>query len=138
MTQAVQKTKELRCVSLNPSQIAQVFPLIRETVPEFGLAEWRRHAAKLIAKEDGTRRGILTVRNDAGYFYGLAVYHVVPTEAGAMLVADHFIAFDVPGRTEVSDVLLAGLDALARRLVCVAVETSLARPRGRTLPRRRP
>jgi hypothetical protein len=135
MTEETDEFKELRCIPLESSQLGQVFPLAREVLPDLDLAGWRRYASALIAKDDDAQRGILAVRNNAGYFCGLAIYHLVPANAGALLVADHFVVFDLLGRTEVSDVLLTGLDALARHLGCAAVETSLATPRDRLVKR---
>jgi len=126
MTEETDEFKELRCIPLESSQIGQVFPLAREVLPDLELAGWRRYASTLVAKEDGAQRGILAVRNNAGYFCGLAIYHLVPADAGALLVADHFIVFDLLGRTEVSDVLLTRLDALHRAIAWSSGSAPLA------------
>jgi hypothetical protein len=135
MSEATRTPAELSCTPLEASQIEQVFPLVRDAMPELDLPEWRRRAAELVAAENRGRCGLIGVRGDAGYFCGLAIFHIEPGRNGTTLIADHFIAYDVLDRTQVSGVLLAGLDALARQLGCIAVETSLTKPRDRLVER---
>jgi hypothetical protein len=135
MSELPRTLAELSCAPLEASQIEQVFPLVRDAIPELDLAEWRRRATELITAENRGRCGVVGVRGSAGYFCGLAIFHIEPRRNGTTLVADHFIAYDVLDRTQVSGVLLAGLDALAQRLGCIAVETSLTKPRDRLVER---
>jgi hypothetical protein len=120
---------------LAASQIEQAYPLARSLMPDLGPAEWARLARKLTRPEAAAERGILTVRNAAGYICGLCFYAVERDAAGARLVADHFVAFDATDRAPFAAALLEAIDHLAARLGCVAIHTCLAASQERALER---
>jgi hypothetical protein len=120
---------------LQPGQIALAYPLARCLIPTLEPAEWERLAKPLVGTGDAEDRGILAARNAAGYLCGLCFYAVDRGAAGARLLADHFVAFDVTDRAPVAAALLEAVDAVAARLGCAAIHTSIAASQEKLLDR---
>jgi hypothetical protein len=120
---------------LQPGQVAQAYPLARSLIPTLEPAEWERLARPLVGAGDAEDRGILAARNTAGYLCGLCFYAVERGPAGARLLADHFVAFDVTDRAPVAAALLEAVDARAADLGCTAIHTCIAASQQRLLDR---
>jgi hypothetical protein len=111
---------------LEAEQTDKAYPLVRSLLPDVDPAEWQRIARELTESALADERGILTVRNAAGYICGLCFYTVERDAGGARLIADHFVAFDVTERAPFAAALLGAIDSLAAKLGCIAIHTCLA------------
>lgn len=116
---------DIRIEPLTAARILQVFPLIREAVPQVRLEEWTRFARARTAARGRARTGIRVAKAASNpYPNGLYCYRVeTRLLSGNVLVADHFVAIDLLDARPVLDRLIADLEALAVRLGCDEVRS---------------
>lgn len=111
---------DIRIEPLTTARILQVFPLIREAVPQVRLDEWTRFARARTKSRGPDHTGIrvaTTGRN--AYPSGLYCYRIeTRLSAGNILVADHLVAIDIINARPVFDRLIGDLENLALRLNC--------------------
>ena len=110
---------------LSRDDIRAVYPLVREAVPTLDLPTWQRFARQLTGPRRGEQYGIVSARREGRAFpCGLFCYRVEDDlKLGKVLVADHFVAVDLLDPGAVLSALVEQLDALAKRLGCVAVRS---------------
>ena len=106
-----------------PDQVRTVYPLARETVPGLDLKTWVAFAQRITHPRRGTQSGIIAVsRRGRGLPCGMFLYRCEKQlPAGALLVAEHFVALDVLDPEPVVQALIAELDSLAERLGCSGI-----------------
>ena len=115
----------IRIEPLTAARILQVFPLIREAVPQVRLEEWTRFARARTSSRSRDCVGIrvATVRTNP-YPSGLYSYRVeTQLLLGSVLVADHFVAIDLLDARPVLDRLIADLEIMAAQLGCNEVRS---------------
>lgn len=107
--------------------IAQAFPLISLEVPGLTIDRWQAFArARMRSEHWKGDRGILTVRNPAGYIHGLAVYKVEDDlRHGRALMANPVVTARSAGSGEVVAVLIEAMGKVARDCDCVSIHASL-------------
>ncbi len=112
---------------LSANQIDPVYPLVREVAPGLDPAQWRRYARQAISNARAGRGGIMVARRKGRPFpCGLFCYRKEQDLShGAVLAASHFVALDILDPGPVLAALVAELEALAPRLGCTAVRTSV-------------
>jgi hypothetical protein len=111
---------DIRIEPLTAARILQVFPLIREAVPQVRLEEWTRFARARTSSRGRDRAGIrVATAGRNPYPSGLYCYRVeARLLSGNILVADHFVAIDILDARPLLDRLIADLETLALRLAC--------------------
>lgn len=111
--------------ALSRDQLRSVYPLIREAVPTIDLATWLRFARLLAAPRRAGQCGIIVARRKGREFpSGLFCYRVDDDlQLGKVLIAEHFVAVDLLDPGAVLGALVEELDALAKRLGCMAVRS---------------
>jgi hypothetical protein len=115
----------IRIEPLTTARILQVFPLIREAVPQVRLEEWTRFARP---RTGARRRHCIGIRvamvSGNPYPCGLYSYRVeTQLLPGSVLVADHFVAIDLLDARPVVDRLIVDLESLALKLNCTEVRS---------------
>lgn len=115
----------IRIEPLTAARILQVFPLIREAVPQVRLEEWTRFARARTRSRGRDRIGIRVATADRNpYPSGLYCYRVeTRLLSGNVLVADHFVAIDILDARPVLDRLIEDLEAIALRNECDEVHS---------------
>lgn len=106
-----------------PDQVRMVYPLVREAVAGLDLKTWVNFAQKVANPRRAGQSGILAVtRAGRNLPCGVFLYRrEAQLPDGAVLVAEHFVAMDVVDPQSVVQALIGELDALAKRLDCVAI-----------------
>lgn len=112
---------------LDRRHIAQAFPLVRLGVPGLTMDRWRAFArAQLGARQRGGDRGILAVRNPAGYIHGLVIFETSEDlHLGRVLLVSHWVTAQSVGSGAVVSALIAAVEKVARTHECEAVLASL-------------
>ncbi|CAO3407780.1 hypothetical protein [Azospirillum largimobile] len=123
---------------LGRRQIDQAYPLVCAIAPGLGVDQWRAFAAAVLgtaAKGGGgaggsglpAEAGIITLQNAQGYMHGLFSYVVEPhLRHGRVLSVDNFVVLDLFDVAGIAETLLRAMEALARRLGCAAIHTTLS------------
>lgn len=116
---------DIRIEPLTPGRILQVFPLIREAVPQVRLEEWTRFARARTHPRSRDHAGIrIATAGGNPYPSGLYCYRVeTRLLSGNVLVADHFVAIDILDARPVIDRLIEDLESLAGKLDCNEVRS---------------
>lgn len=116
---------DIRVEPLTAERIREVFPLVRESVPQVRLREWTRFARTLTKSRSRDHAGIriATARGNC-YPSGLYCYRVeTRLLSGNILVADHFVAIDMLDARPVLDRLITDLESLAVRFDCTELRS---------------
>lgn len=127
---------------LGRRQIDQAYPLVCAIAPGLGVEQWRAFAAAVLGNASGgggagrsglpADAGIITVQNAQGYMHGLFSYAVEPhLRHGRVLCVDNFVVLDLFDVAGIAETQLRAMEALARRLGCGAIHTTLPE---RTIP----
>ena len=125
--------RKLDAVPLTYDTARQVFPLAQSLVPSLDLSDWLAFAHREIAAV-GTG-GIVGLRDERGYFYGLFGYRVRHDILGGPALAIEFAAvMDLLDHAGPAAVLAREIEAIATRLGCADVHVHL-RPEQRRLRR---
>lgn len=112
---------------LSADHLHTVYPLIREVAPGLDLAGWLRLARRMVGPRRAGRTGIMVaLRDGRTYPCGLFFYRrELELTGGAVLIADHFVALDILDAKPVLAALVGELEALARRLECGSVQSTV-------------
>lgn len=110
---------------LSTDRIDQAYPIVQSVMPRMDVATWRDHARRLTGAGAARPCGILTAEF-GGYIYGLCSYRIDSHLLhGRVLVIDDFIVSDLVNQRSVAQSLLGGIDRLAGRESCAAIQTTL-------------
>jgi hypothetical protein len=106
-----------------PHEVRTVYPLVREAVAGLDLKTWVGFARKIADPRRAGQGGIVAVTRQGRHLpCGMFLYRrEKQLPAGAVLVAEHFVAVDVLDPAPVVEALVATLDTLAERLGCTAI-----------------
>jgi hypothetical protein len=116
--------RTLAAVPLSLKEVEQTYPLARALAPELDLETWLAFAQRRIV--DSPNSGIVGVRDERGYFYGLLGYLVRhDLTAGTTLEVDMAIAMEVLDRAGTVAVLADEIESIAGRLDCSAIHIHL-------------
>lgn len=110
--------------NLSRKDILTVYPLVRLTMPEIGIGDWRRFAISAISRRRGAAAGILIARaQNQQYICGMLTYRAVPDLAlGRTLEISNMAALDILHPRQVIIELLRALGPLARLQNCRQVK----------------
>ncbi len=113
--------RRLQAQRLAPDMARQAFALVQASMPEVALGDWLAFARPLAASRSGVR-GIMSVLDERAYILGLCRYRVERSLAHRRhLIADHVIILDLFDRNLAAETLVDGIEALAQKLDCGAV-----------------
>lgn len=111
--------RSLGSTNLSAADIEPAFALIQALHPSLSLDNWRGFAIPLVDQEPLAQRGLVGVRNEAGYLCGLFVYRVEPDLAHERaFIVDVIAALDVVGPKFVIGAMMEAVQATAQRFGC--------------------
>jgi len=126
---------------LGKDEIDRAYPLVRAVLPDFSMERWERYVATLgIAGINGAgakggagpRRhpgGIMTVRNEDGYFYGLFCYQIDDDPLhGRVMRVETFVALEFLDGEGAAGALLDAMESIAVGEECRAIRACLHEP----------
>ena len=128
--------RRLQAQRLTPKMVRQAYALVQVSMPEVALSDWLAFAKPLAASRSNVR-GIMSVLDERAYILGLCRYRVERGLAQRRtLIADHVIVLDLFDHNVAAETLVDGIEALAQKLDCGAVNihvphTDLATPKNR-------
>ncbi len=115
---------------LAPGQIAQAYALIQVAESSISLKQWRDFVDSVTcpAKKAAPNRGIMTLRDEEGYIFGLFTYFVRPDlRHGRVLVVDNFLAMTLLDRKGLAEALLSSIARIGEEHGCHAINMDIAR-----------
>lgn len=125
---------------LSKDDIDRAYPLIRAVLPDFSVERWEQYVKTLgIAgvagargKSGGARRrpgGIMTVRNEDGYFHGLFCYRIDDDSLlGRIMHVDTFVALEFLDGEGAAGALLDAMESIAQGEGCRSIRACLHEP----------
>lgn len=110
-----------------PSEVATVYPLLRAVIPGLQLKEWISYGRRIANPKRADAAGIVAVaRTGRPLPCGLFIYRSAPDPVHRrVLWAEHLVAIDVLDPLPALRALAQELEALAARLGCTAIRTSV-------------
>ena len=114
---------------LVPDQIAQAYALIQAAESSISLKQWRDFVGSVTcpAKKAASNRGIMTLRDEEGYIFGLFTYFVRPDlRHGRVLVVDNFLAMTLLDRRGLAEALLSSMARIGEEHGCQAINMNIA------------
>lgn len=118
----------LTAANLGSSDIEPAFALIQALHPSLSLKAWRGFATPLVDQKEAALRGLVGVRNEAGYLCGLFVYRVETDLRHAhAFVVDVIAALDIVDASTVVRAMMKAAQADARRLACEIIRVRVDR-----------
>ena len=111
--------RSLDATNLRTADIEPAFALIQALHPHLTLDNWRSFAIPLADRKQTAQKGLVGVRNEAGYLCGLFVYRVEADLAHERaFVVDVITALDIVDARFVIRAIMAAVDETALRLGC--------------------
>ena len=114
---------------LVPDQIAQAYALIQAAESSISLKQWQDFVDSVIcpAKNSAPNRGIMTLRDEEEYIFGLFTYFVRPDlHHGRVLVVDNFLAMTLLDRRGLAETLLSSMARIGEEHGCHAINMDIA------------
>ena len=120
---------------LTPPLVMEVYPLVRQIVPQLSLEGWRRYASGVLRDRSGKRGIVLLRRGGQRFPCGMCAFRLdQDLRQGRMLTAEHCVVMTSFGAREAFDALVQGVHDLAVDKGCAAVRWMLPADPGE-LPR---
>ncbi|MDX1711778.1 MAG: hypothetical protein R3316_11650 [Rhodovibrionaceae bacterium] len=119
--------RKLTVAPLSHDQIAQAFPLVRQSEPDLPLERWQDFAETLLEDRGQRPKGIMAVMSEQDYILGLFTYRIESDlRHERILSAENFCAMDIIDPKAVASALAEGLEDLAERHGCGAIHTTIS------------
>ena len=111
---------------LKRSQIARMFPVLAQVLPNMALKDWTALAAQLIRRrETDGNAGAIAIENDEGTIRGCFVYEIEAQATGQRRLYVRHIAIPPLGQAMVANVIHAAVEDIAQRQECDFVHVEL-------------
>jgi hypothetical protein len=114
--------------SLDKSEVDQAYALVRLAVPSLDAASWRAFARSMLTRKGAERGGILVAVENGPSFTGMLVYYLGhDLRCGPLMIVDPLVpvGFSKRHAGALTQALLAGAEAIARRLGCSTLRVTI-------------
>jgi hypothetical protein len=114
---------------LVPDQTAQAYALIQAAESSISLKQWQDFVDSVTRppKNSAPNRGIMALRDEEGYIFGLFTYFVRPDlRHHRVLVVDNFLAMTLLDRRGLAESLLSSMARLGEEHGCHAINMDIA------------